>query len=194
MAKSYRLTMTQGPEPGYVFPLDIEKKDSFTLGRDPRNDVMVSHTQVSRRHARITRQGDRMVIEDLGSTNGTFVSGTRLTGQYTLVNGDVISLGKVVMLAYHEAEPPERKLVEDHPTVASPQQTPAISTEPFESSDESMSSPLSQDQQETRTWLWVGCGCLVLLLLAACITMFILDYFRVLPTFFYEPLRWLRLI
>jgi type IV secretory pathway TrbF-like protein len=48
--------------------------------------------------------------------------------------------------------------------------------------------------QQDRTWLWVGIGCFVLVLVAACAAVFVLDYFRLLPAFFYEPLRWLGLI
>lgn len=186
MTKNYRLVMTQGPQPGQVFPFKVNS-GPLTLGRDPRNDVVINHPQVSRRHARITRQQDSMVIEDLGSTNGTFVSGNRLTGQYALVSGDVISLGKVVMLAYHEKDEEGEKVV-DRPTAVLPQapivRQPEESTKPFPSTEALTS----------KTWLLVGCGCLVLLLIAACIIVFALDHLELLPAFFYEPLRWLGFI
>ena len=44
------------------------------------------------------------------------------------------------------------------------------------------------------TWLWVACGCLVLLVIAACVAVFVLDYLKLLPAIFYEPLRWLGFI
>jgi len=55
---------------------------------------------VSRRHAKITRQGDKISIEDLGSVNGTFLNGRRLTPylQYPISNGDEIKLGRLVLL------------------------------------------------------------------------------------------------
>jgi pSer/pThr/pTyr-binding forkhead associated (FHA) protein len=54
---------------------------------------------VSRRHAKITRQGEEILIEDLGSVNGTFLNGQRLTPylQHPLVSGDEVQLGKLVI-------------------------------------------------------------------------------------------------
>ena len=95
MADGLRLVMGQGPQPGQTFMLD---RDVLTLGRDPSNSIAINEPQVSRQHARITRQGAMMVIEDLGSTNGTYINGMRLTGPYALNNGDAIGLGEVVTL------------------------------------------------------------------------------------------------
>lgn len=94
------LVMNQGPEPGRTFMLDL---DWLALGRDPSNNIVINNPQVSRHHARITRQGTMMLLEDVGSTNGTFVNGVRLTGSHVLVNGDFIGLGDIVTLTYHEA-------------------------------------------------------------------------------------------
>lgn len=54
---------------------------------------------VSRRHAKITRRGNEVLIEDLGSVNGTFVNGKRLTPYlpHPLYNGDELQLGKLVL-------------------------------------------------------------------------------------------------
>ena len=54
---------------------------------------------VSRRHAKIKRQGEEILIEDLGSVNGTFLNGQRLTPylQHPLVSGDEVQLGKLVI-------------------------------------------------------------------------------------------------
>jgi predicted component of type VI protein secretion system len=77
-------------------------RDWITVGRDPSNDIVISDPQVSRQHARITRQGHALIIEDVGSTNGTFANGVRLTGSHVLSNGDVIGLGDGVTLTYYE--------------------------------------------------------------------------------------------
>ena len=67
------------------------------LGRDPSADVVLTDPsgQVSRRHARIVIRGTEAVIEDLMSTNGTFVNGERLDGPYALRAGDKVELGGV---------------------------------------------------------------------------------------------------
>ena len=86
MADNVQLVMTTGPRPGWTSSLN---RQTLILGRDPRNDIAIDHPQVSRRHARIARQGDVLcVIEDLESTNETFVNGRRLTGLHKLSKND----------------------------------------------------------------------------------------------------------
>jgi len=92
------LVMTQGPQSGQTFQLD---KDVITIGRDPHNDIVIEDPQVSRQHARITVRGSLTIIEDAGSTNGTFVDGVRLTAPHTLADGNVVGLGDAVTMAYH---------------------------------------------------------------------------------------------
>lgn len=56
---------------------------------------LVGESTVSRRHASVTRTGNTAVVKDLGSTNGTFVNGTRLQGEATLKPGDQVQFGSV---------------------------------------------------------------------------------------------------
>ena len=69
-----------------------------TIGRDPRCAVCLDDASVSRRHARIrvARTGDA-VIEDLDSTNGTFVEGRRVKGERPLRDGDRVTIGSVAL-------------------------------------------------------------------------------------------------
>jgi diguanylate cyclase (GGDEF)-like protein len=67
-----------------------------TLGRDAACDLMLDADDVSRRHARVRAEGLRHQLEDLGSTNGTFVGDERVTSR-ALVPGDLIRLGSVVL-------------------------------------------------------------------------------------------------
>jgi DNA-binding winged helix-turn-helix (wHTH) protein len=67
------------------------------IGRDPRCQVWLDHSGVSRRHAkiRIGEESDRPMLIDLGSTNGTFVRGERVEVPTPLADGDVIKVGSV---------------------------------------------------------------------------------------------------
>ena len=67
------------------------------LGRVEDGVAWIEAPTVSRRHARILVEHDRAVIEDLGSKNGTFVRGIRITKPTALAAGDVIRLGRVSM-------------------------------------------------------------------------------------------------
>lgn len=52
--------------------------DRMTIGRHPHNDIVLDHPTVSSRHASITLLGDHALLEDVGSTNGTYVNGKRV--------------------------------------------------------------------------------------------------------------------
>ncbi len=93
---SFKLTVRQGPRPNLVFELD---KDSYLIGREAGNDIVVEDPQVSRRHAQLTRQGSAYLIEDMGSTNGTYVNGKRVTAPVLLSNSDLVGLADTVVLA-----------------------------------------------------------------------------------------------
>ncbi len=75
---------------------DIELgSGSLLIGRLPECDVLLSDTLVSRMHARISVQGDSVVVEDLHSTNGVYVNGQRVGHSTVLCEGDRILIGTV---------------------------------------------------------------------------------------------------
>jgi predicted component of type VI protein secretion system len=93
----FQFIMRSGPTPGITFPLE---GDQLVIGRDSSNSVAINDAEISRKHSRLSFQGGKYVIEDLGSTNGTFVNGQRLAGPVVLKPGDVISLGEQIVLMY----------------------------------------------------------------------------------------------
>ncbi|HMD79935.1 MAG TPA: FHA domain-containing protein [Anaerolineales bacterium] len=111
MASHFQLIMRSGPTPGAVFNLG---GDQLTVGRDSTNDVVINDAEISRRHARLTFQGGKYILEDLGSTNGTFVNGQRLAGPRVLKAGEVVSFGEQIVLVY------EASTFDPAATIASP--------------------------------------------------------------------------
>ncbi len=72
------------------FELDQER---FTIGRKPENDIQIDSLAVSGKHSMIITILDDSFLEDLGSTNGTYVNG-KLVKKHALKDGDVIAIGK----------------------------------------------------------------------------------------------------
>jgi FHA domain-containing protein/uncharacterized protein DUF4388 len=89
-------SLTPDESPDNVFPLlDAE----CLIGRKVTKEVAfsVDDGSISSKHAKLTRTADGFLIEDLGSKNGTFVNGEKVTEKRLLADGDLIRLGKVIM-------------------------------------------------------------------------------------------------
>jgi len=71
--------------------------DSVVIGRDPTCDHVLDFPMISARHLRIDRSGGILAVEDLGSTNGTYVNGRRIVGLTPIRIGDTISLGSFTL-------------------------------------------------------------------------------------------------
>ncbi len=78
-----------GFEPGTTFDL----RDGATMGRSDHAEIRVDDPFASSAHARIFARGDFMVVEDMGSTNGTFLNGRQLRGAERLKVADTIRIG-----------------------------------------------------------------------------------------------------
>jgi len=116
------------PTPGAEYRL----ADGATIGRAGA-DVKLSDPDVSRSHAVVRLHGGSVTIEDVGSTNGTFVNGSRVDGVTELHDGDVVRFGSVEWQLRLPAEatrvvstvPPEPAVAEPEPAaVSAPPQGP----------------------------------------------------------------------
>ena len=89
------LTMLSGARPGMLVPITDPE---LTMGRDEDSGLAIDDESLSRRHARFAKIRGRYYVEDLGSTNGTFVDGRRITEPVALEDGVRVQLGlKTVM-------------------------------------------------------------------------------------------------
>ena len=77
VATAKRLVITSGPKAGLELPLGA---DSLTIGRSSESALVIRDDYTSSHHARLMLRGDSWAIQDLDSTNGTFVAGQRVSG------------------------------------------------------------------------------------------------------------------
>lgn len=77
--------------------LHIDILGPVVIGRSPSSDIVISEPFVSATHARFTLQGPALVIEDLGSTNGTLVNGHPIGQAVALREGDEVQVGDAIM-------------------------------------------------------------------------------------------------
>ncbi|HWU29885.1 MAG TPA: FHA domain-containing protein [Microbacterium sp.] len=87
-----RLIITSGPKEGLEVPLGTA--DSMSIGRSSESGLVIRDDYTSSHHARLTRRGDIWTLQDLGSTNGTFLDGHRLSDKPVQVQiGSAIKVG-----------------------------------------------------------------------------------------------------
>ncbi|MGQ9500488.1 MAG: FHA domain-containing protein [Anaerolineae bacterium] len=171
---SARLVVRQGVQVGKVFSLG---RRPVVLGRDEKADVLLPDPEVSRLHARVGWFETQYVIEDLRSTNGTYLNGVLLRTPKPLNHGDKIALGQTVLefewLAGASpypavAEPQPHPAEQPYPPLAVPSQVATQPPSPMPSVAPSPPAvPTTQEEASSGTGrcLLVGCGCLVLLTL-----------------------------
>jgi pSer/pThr/pTyr-binding forkhead associated (FHA) protein len=91
------LIMRRGPNSGRIYQLT---KDVITIGRGSKNDIIIDDNDVSREHCRLVRVSENYELQDVASTNGTFVNGQRVTTGRELHSGQMIELGEMITLEY----------------------------------------------------------------------------------------------
>ena len=87
------LFVVDGPDSGRTFTLGPQS----VVGRDPTSAVHLSDEEVSRRHALLTAGEGQVLVEDLGSSNGTFVDGERIANETELQAGQRIKVGTTTL-------------------------------------------------------------------------------------------------
>ena len=90
-----RLIMQTGPDAGVEITID---KEIMLIGRGEMCDIVIDDPLVSRRHSLISWDGAHCTLEDLGSTNGTFINGQRLTGPRILKTDDELRIANVEIM------------------------------------------------------------------------------------------------
>lgn len=106
-------------KPG-LLPYTISLGDVLRIGRHESNDLVLDDSQVSRRHATLTRKGKSWALEDNGSRHGVLCNGTHLTSGL-VGDGDKIQIGNV-LLEVHEGD--ERTIVHHQVTELHPAKAP----------------------------------------------------------------------
>jgi phosphoserine phosphatase RsbU/P len=99
---TFILSGTHGTTP-LRFPL---RQGTQVVGRTRESDITIVDAAISRRHAEVSVDGDRVILKDLGSLNGTLVNGAPLSGETTLRPGDQIRFGQVTLVLGGEDERP----------------------------------------------------------------------------------------
>lgn len=89
-----KLVIVEGSNAGESVPLSGE---TITLGRGSDSTIRLDDDYVSTRHARFVTNGEEWFIEDMGSTNGTYVGRTRVTRATAITPGTAVRLGKTVV-------------------------------------------------------------------------------------------------
>jgi pSer/pThr/pTyr-binding forkhead associated (FHA) protein len=95
--KNGKLFVLEGPKAGQEFELS---QPNTSLGRESGVDIVLTTTAVSRRHAQVTQENSQYYIEDLGSSNGTYLNGQRISGRQMLRDGDQVGLGQSVIMRF----------------------------------------------------------------------------------------------
>ncbi|MCD8316532.1 MAG: FHA domain-containing protein [Eggerthellaceae bacterium] len=91
--KAWTVSVEKGPKE--LRGVSIGVRGPVVVGRSPDADIVIGAGYVSGRHARFQLKGQNLFIEDLGSTNGTYVNGHQLIEPAALRNNDVITIGDV---------------------------------------------------------------------------------------------------
>lgn len=151
------LVVIEGPNEGQAYPL---QDMVCTLGRTADNTIVIDSTRISRHHTQIRlpegATGTTAMVEDMGSTNGTWVNHRQLTGPQRLMPGDVITLADYITFRYEveDTQLTEKlapampgtatQVIDDHQLYTPPPPPPPDYEEPYRTYSESPPTPPQQ--------------------------------------------------
>ncbi|MBA4380420.1 MAG: hypothetical protein C0393_07070, partial [Anaerolinea sp.] len=182
MAAQFQLVIRTGPNVGKVFPLEATE---ISIGRELGNTIVINDAEVSRNHAKLTWQGAGYVIEDTGSTNGTFVNKQRISAPHAVKAGDLVSLSENISLMFEATGDPNATMISSSvqalktviappPPIPQPRPIPTPSPAPAYSGRAPLGpQPVPSQPVRKRTNLWLIIGLILLLLLCACAAIFL---------------------
>jgi len=78
-------------------------KDRIVLGRASATDIPIKHTSISREHCAFVREGEKWYVEDLGSSNGTWVAKSKVEGRTLVAERDIVKIGHA-RLTFHSED------------------------------------------------------------------------------------------
>lgn len=171
-SERFRLVMRSGPNPGKVFELAT---DSISVGRESTNDIMIQDTEISRNHARIIRRGSGYMVEDLGSTNGTFVNRQQVSSPRVLAPGDEIGFGENVVVVYEGEGAAATVAVSSARGKAATRQ---VAPAPQLQAVPPPAAPAGAPRKGPNTLVLAGCGCLVILCILLVVGVYIFDSYN----------------
>jgi pSer/pThr/pTyr-binding forkhead associated (FHA) protein len=177
----FQFVMRSGPNVGRTYALEVEE---LTIGRDTSNPISINDAEVSRKHVRLMFKNNGYVIEDLGSTNGTFVNGQRISNPVQLKTGDLVAFGENVVLMFEGNFDPDATMLSSKATKdnlqtmleSAPVLTPAPAAAPAKSTPapapayvgQVPASPIQEPTQPKKKSKVIWIVVLVLVLLCIC--------------------------
>ncbi len=184
MAAQFQFVMRSGPNTGKIYPLEAPE---IIIGRDAGNGVAINDAEVSRKHAKLSLHGSAYVIQDFGSTNGTFINGQRITGTQVLNPGDTVSFGESIVLMYEAAFDPNATIIasaQAPKTVAparkpAPAPTPApapapIQVQVYSGQVPAGPAPMAAPAKKKSFPIWLIFVIVILLVICACVGFFVI--------------------
>jgi len=175
MTAQYQFVMRSGPAAGNTYPLEGPE---ISIGREPTCNIAINDAEVSRKHARLVWKEGGYAIEDLGSTNGTFVNGQRISGTYTLLPGEVVTFGENISLLYEALYDPNATMLSSSArgteTAVSMKPVQAPSPAPVYSGQVPAGPAEVKIPGKKKISIWLILAIVILVVICACVLFFVL--------------------